>query len=240
MFFPASIDAKGLVTDPNGNTIADLPACPLQKGAEISSYFLRRVPAKYAMRPDLIAYTELGSVERTEYIMMFNQCGNPFAIDEDDILLIPDAVEADALVVPYTNNKASMVPDDASIQDILVKNYYKYSARDSMVDMSSYDDFLNTPIPSGNTEKTADERNATVPYLLGDDESALVIRNGRIYFNSPQDAAVTPSEAEGTDIDATIQSVLDGVGTDLSCSNCTYNGTSLAEFIKALGNSTNQ
>ena len=54
--------------------------------------------------------------------------------------------------------------------------------------MSSYDKFLDTPIPSGNTDvKTDEERNATIPYMLNDDEQAMVFKNGKIYFNTPND-----------------------------------------------------
>lgn len=240
MFFPSSLDYKGKIKDPNGNEIVNLPVSPFRRDAEITSYFLRKVPDNYIMRPDLIALIELGSVERTEFIMMFNQIGNPFSIDKDQVLLIPDAVEADTLIVPYDSARAMSDPRDTSIQDLLVQNYYKYSARNSMVDMSSYDKFLDTKIPSGNTdEKTDNERNATVPYLLNDEEEAMVIKDGRIYFNSDNDAGLQESEDIGdNNIDSTIQSILDGVGTDLSCSNCTYNGTNLSDFIKALNNNT--
>ena len=115
MFFPASIDNKGTVTDPNGNEIVNLPVSPFRRDVEITNYFLRKVPDNYVMRPDLIALMELGSVNRAEYIMMFNQIGNPFSIEKDDILLIPEATEADTLIIPYDTARAMSDPKDSFI-----------------------------------------------------------------------------------------------------------------------------
>jgi len=91
--FKASLDNKAKVTDPNGNEIVDLTSATFRNNDQISQYFLRKVPSEFRMRPDLIALTELGTTDKTEYIMMFNQIGNPFSIDKDDVLLFPDLVE---------------------------------------------------------------------------------------------------------------------------------------------------
>lgn len=257
--FKSSLDNKLLTTDPNGNEIVDLTSSPFRLNQKISHYFMRKVPSEYRMRPDLVALIELGSTEKTEYIMMFNQIGNPFSIDKDDVLLIPELVEADSLV--YSDNTNMMLDRsselDSSIRDLLVQNYYKHSNRDPGVDMSSYDDFLNTPIPSGNVDQgtdTATQGSGRQPYMLENNERAMVIRDGRIYFNDKDDVGLratldTQDSSYPTDqsidgirideitngnIDAKIQSIINGVKTDLSSSNCTYNGTNLAEFIKAL------
>jgi hypothetical protein len=263
--FKASIDNKKKVTDPNGNEIVDLTSSTFRNNNKITQYMLRKVPTDYKMRPDLIALTELGSTDKTEYIMMFNQIGNPFSIDKDDVLLIPELIEADSLV--YSDIGSSDSDTDNDIRDILVKNYYKHSNRDTGVDMSSYDDFLNTSIPSGNPtrqSRTRPQGESVEPYMLNDNEESIVIRNGRIYFNDENDIALqetndnsigsrgwnglgyntSPSvnginggisvkEIDSTNADAKIISVLNGVNTDLSEANCTYNGTNLADFIKS-------
>jgi hypothetical protein len=42
------------------------------------------------MRPDLVAISEYGNVDYTEYILKFTGICNPFALDDDDILMIPN------------------------------------------------------------------------------------------------------------------------------------------------------
>ena len=263
--FKASIDNKNIVTDPNGNEIVDLASSTFRNNHQLSQYTMRKVPNDYKMRPDLIALTELGSTDKTEYIMMFNQIGNPFSIDKDDILLIPELIEADSMVNSEMN--ASMSSDDTAVREILVKNYYKHSNRDNTVDMSSYDEFLNTSIPSGRPTGTQElpQGESREPYMLRGNEEAIIVRNGRIFFNDENDVAlreilaeednaigsggwnglgyntasseipggITIQEIDSANADAKITSVLNGVKTDLSESNCTYNGTNLAEFIKS-------
>lgn len=234
MFFNYSIDSKETVRDPNGNWIKNLPTIPLNRKGILSSYIFKRVPSNYVMRPDLVALMELGSTDYTEYIMMFNQIGNPFSIEEDDVLLIPDSASADALMLAYDKNNNANA-SDKSIQDILVQNYYRYSGRQNYVDMSSYDDFLNEAIPSGNTVPTDDlPKTQRAPYLLKDDEEAMVFKDGKIYFNDKNSLGLKEKDLTSENIDKTISNILDGVVTDLSGDNCSYNGTSLSDFIKAL------
>lgn len=232
MFFKNAIDNKPIVSDPNNNQIVNLPLSPFTRNVEIENYRMKRVPSDYVMRPDLIALIELGDANKMEYIMMFNQIGNPFSIDEDDVLLIPDVPTADTMMIPYSSNAYSS-PSDSSIQDILVQNYYKFAGRE-YVDMSSYQDFLEDTIPSGNTEPS--DNLTSIPYLLNDNEEALVVRNGKVYFNNPNDNGLQDDIAN-TDIDKTIADILNNVSSDLGCENCSYNGTSLSDFIKAINKS---
>ena len=188
--FKTSIDNKRKITDPNGNEIVDLTTPTFRKNEQISQYFMRKVPSDYRMRPDLISLAELGTTDKTEYIMMFNQIGNPFSIDKDDILLIPELIEADSMV--YSGASAAEQANESAIRDILVKNYYKHSNRNNTVDMSSYDDFLNTKIPSGQatSDGQAPQGEYREPYYLKGNEEAVVIVNGRIYFNDENDVAL--------------------------------------------------
>lgn len=293
--FKSSIDNKKKIMDPNGNEIVDLTSSTFRNNEQISQYFMRKVPSDYRMRPDLISLAELGTVDKTEYIMMFNQIGNPFSIDKDDILLIPELIEADSMV--YSDSAEAEQANESSIREILVKNYYKHSNRNNTVDMSSYDDFLNTEIPSGQatTDGQASQGESREPYYLRGNEEAVVIRNGRIYFNDENDVglsenndtnggtpwsgpngrtpgtggtpydenggssasgnyypgsgpgpagtnypgAITIEDIDNNNVDAVITNIINGVSTDLSESNCTYNGTNLSEFIKAI-NETKQ
>ena len=48
------------------------------------------------MRPDKVAFAEYGTDEYTEYILKYSGVSNPFYIDEDDVLFIPDPGQAEA------------------------------------------------------------------------------------------------------------------------------------------------
>lgn len=274
--FKASLDNKSITTDPNGNEIVDLTSSTFRNNEKISQYFLRKVPSDYRMRPDLIALAELGTTDKTEYIMMFNQIGNPFSIDKDDILMIPELIEADSMV--WNGNESPLMDEDDTVRDILIKNYYKHSNREeNLVDMTSYDDFLNTPIPSGKASEIPSSGTETgqavsrAPYMLRGNEEAVTIKNGRIYFNTPGmsgtgepeteggvsgiaqtpfdeiAAGGKPSEAPTRDympvipedivpdqVDGIITKIIHDKETPFSDANCTYNGTSLSDFIKAI------
>lgn len=239
--FANTIDNKTTTTDPNGNEIVDLTSSIFSNGVQITSYTLKRVPNDYIMRPDLVSLAEYGSTDKTEYIMMFNQVGNPFTLEKDDVLLIPDVMEADSLVssVSSTDSAGNNTTSDASIQEILVQNYYKHSGRHNNVDMTSYDDFENSSVPSGTTTATTtatDSSTGSLPYMLDSDTgSSMVIRNNRIYFNNTNDAGLAATEVNTSTIDSAITSILDSSAS----SSCAYNGTSLSSFIKALNDSSN-
>lgn len=234
--FKNSIDKKSIITDPDGNQIVDLAEGTFKSAEKIVSYTVKKVPNEYIMRPDLISLVEYGTTDKTEYIMMFNQIGNPFSINKDDELMIPDIFEVDTMMYNQTDEYGNNKSTDASVRDLLVKNYYKHSARHNTVDMDSYDTFENTPIPSGNVDTAPTETQARqqLPYMLNDDEGTMTIKNGKIYFNDPNDVGLQNEEITSNNVDAKIQSVLNGVSTKLSDSNCTYNGTNLGDFIKAL------
>jgi hypothetical protein len=256
--FRHSIDLKEKVTDPNGNEIVDLTKSPfLNPDEPVVNYIVRKVSPHYVMLPDLVSYVEYGTQDNTEFIMKFNQNPNPFAFDKEDILLIPSQMEAESIMTAPIGNDAPL--HDASVRDVLVRNYYRVSTKHNLVDMSSYKQYQDTPIPSGNvTPDNTDNRNGNrIPYVLDNGEQAIQYRNGRMYFitnsNTEPDGTTgtsSPGSGSGTggagvadgdtlttaNIDAKIQSILKGVENNVSDSNCMYNGTNLADFIKSLNN----
>jgi len=236
MFFPNTIDRKPHITTPDGDRIVDLTTTMFPDTTRsISSYDIKKVPNKYIMRPDMVSLSEYGSVDQCEYIMMFNGCGNPFSFNEDDILLIPNRLEADEMIMAMDPGVT-----EAKQREQLIKNYYKYVNGTNDVDMSSYDSFEKKVIPSGNTEATPQQSSdVSAPFLLGEDEKVMTIRNGRIFFNENPDDRISEEDITNGRIDDRLTEVLSGIPTEISCDNCTFNGTTLSDFIKAQNNAEN-
>jgi len=74
-----------------------------------------------------------------------------------------------------------------------------------------------------------------VPYIAEDGRTSITIRNGRVYFGSNSGIASATSETiqQAANMTSTIQQALDRTATQLSDSNCLYNGTNLADFVRS-------
>lgn len=245
--FTHSIDEKNIVTTPEGDRIVDLTTSVFKNTTPVSDYVIRKVPATYVMRPDLISTVEFGSPEYTEYVMMFNECGNPFSLDKDDILLIPDKAEADDMIKSSIDENKN----DASVRDVLIKNSYRFTDPSAAIDYSSYDTYEKSSIPSynnpnnmANASSSMDTSiisgNQKAPYLLDENEMAVSVKNGRIFFNNENNSTDNKLKSDmitSENIDSKIQELMSGLDTSLSSTNCIYNGVSLCQMIKASNNS---
>ena len=81
--------------------------------------------------------------------------------------------------------------------------------------------------PSGETDYY-------VPYITEDGRTSVTIRNGRVYFGEDTgvpNAATTTSTTEG--ITNSVQSLIDKAISNLSDTNCLYNGTKLTDLFRA-------
>lgn len=93
--FEYTLDRKEEVTDARGNRIIDLTKSIFSRNTgEIQDYRVVRMTDVYQMRPDLISQYMYGTDEYTEFILKFAGISNPFTLDEDDILLIPNVTQA--------------------------------------------------------------------------------------------------------------------------------------------------
>ena len=88
-------------------------------------------------------------------------------------------------------------------------------------------------IPSG-IIKPSNPSNVLVPYISEDGRTSVTIRNGKVYFgeNSGLNIAGTNVTKQKNIID-TIHNAINNTITDLSDSNCIYNGTNLSDFVRA-------
>lgn len=230
--FNYTIDQKPNVVDKNGNTIKDLASSIFRRAANlVNRYTLKRMASHAVMRPDIVALSEYGSTEYTEYILKYSGISNPFTLDEDDILLIPDEDDADAQMVANHPDKTNNSDGNAAA----FKNYYKFVNQDYKKDSTSYEQLANKEIKSAivNSNGTL-SGDFVVPYISFDDKTAVSIRNGRIFFGD--DTGMGTNEiinAAASNLDQKIQALVDSTATTLSDKNCMYNGMTLADFVSS-------
>lgn len=230
--FTKTIDNKPSIKDPNGNYIVDL-ATPIfnENAGEINSYNVVKMTSFFEMRPDLVALNEYSDVDATEYILKYSGISNPFSLYDDDILMIPNRQEADDL----TESKKQDNGNNESVQEAQIRNFFRYVNTDYKEDTTSYQNLANKHIPSAVQTPTDNlNGNFIVPYISEDGNTAITIKNGRMYFGTDAGFNVTDViKASTTDVDAKIQAIIDSTATAMSDSNCMYNGTTLANFVRA-------
>lgn len=85
-----TLQNKNVFTKQDGTQIIDLTKASLDYGDYPGVHRPILVGDEYVMRPDLIAYATLGDENKLDYILKFNGISNPFSIDQNDPLLIPE------------------------------------------------------------------------------------------------------------------------------------------------------
>ena len=237
--FTYTIDRKPEITDPNGNTIVDFVQPLFNKNSTgIEDYMVRRIDSeKYAMRPDLISFAMYGTEDYAEYILKFSGISNPFTLCEDDVLKIPNDQQVYGMM--YVNHpEETVIANDNEAQ---IRNSFKYY--DPQLNMyrqdgQSYRDLKNMKIPSGVIDPTRIQNrtgNVMVPYISEDGRTSVSVRNGYVYFgeDSGLNIAGQNNVQQAANITSAIQNAINNTATKLSDSNCLYNGTNLADFVRA-------
>lgn len=137
----------------------------------------------------------------------------------------------------FTINLKSDSPLGETTDDFLLKTYYKYNGKNSRVpgtgsNLGGIENLKidSAVIPSG--LNTTPE----IPYIASNGKTAIVIRNGRVYLGENTDLA--SASLNNNNIDQKIKDMLNSAVTDLSESNCLYNGMSVTSFIRAAQNSS--
>lgn len=207
--FTNTIDKKPFIVDNNNNVLVDLTKSIFDKSAHgLNSYNTVKLSSYYQMRPDKVAFSEYGTDEYTEYILKYSGVSNPFSMDQDDILFIPDPTEAKAQMQDTIN-----VEQESKKQ---VQAYYKFTNTDYKSSDKTYNDLANKKIQSG--VLNPDENGGfTVPYI-SDQGSAITIKNGRMYFGTDAgDVAMPDNKNLATKLDE----------------KCAINGMSLTDFVRA-------
>lgn len=225
--FSKTLDEKPITTDNKGNRLVDLAKSVFRNYLGVpTSYILKKLTKTYVMRPDRISFMEYGTDEYTEFILKYSGISNPFSLDEDDILMIPN--------VEYllrTSDK-STDEEESNLSETQIRQFYKYNNPNGYdVNTDSINEFLNMEIPS-DTKFT--EETVSVPYILEDGQTKVSFVNGRIYFNDPNQYIQNTTDS----VDNQIKSIVNGIADSMD-SNCLYNGTSLSELLKSSATKNN-
>lgn len=237
--FVYTIDKKPEITDPKGNTIVDFIK-PLfnSESTGVADYQIMRVDTeKYQMRPDLISMAMYGDIDEAEYILKFSGISNPFSLDKDDILKIPNDQEVYGMMAVNTPDEDTTNTVDTAAEIRHNFKYYDPELNPYNKDGQSYRDLENKKIPSGIIDKgkiVNKTGNIMVPYISEDGRTAVTIRNGKVYFGEDSGLNIASSEkiSQVANITSTIQNAINNTMTKLSDSNCLYNGSNLADFVR--------
>lgn len=240
IMFEYTIDKKKEITDRNGNTIVDF-VTPLfnRNSTGVADYMIRRVGNhKFVMRPDLVSFAMYGTDDNTEYILKFSGISNPFTLSDEDILKIPNDQEVYGMMA-INNDETPM--DITKAREAQIRNNFKYydpTMNKYNKDGKSYKDLHDRKMPSGIINKGKIQNstgNIMVPYISEDGRTSITIRNGRVYFGTNSGIASADSGMiqKATNITSRIQQAIDKTATQLSDTNCMYNGTNLADFVRS-------
>lgn len=163
--FKYSIDKKPSINYNNAK-ILNLAEPIFNMGSSIdTNYTVYRLTDEYAMRPDLVSISAYSTDEHTEIILKLNGIINPFSIDADDVIIIP---EINDVANNLIDRNAENYEGDAA-----VRNTYKY------IDKSK----IPTIRPENNNfENQIIGKNITPANIAPEGASAITNRNGRIYF----------------------------------------------------------
>ncbi len=234
--FEYTLDRKEEVTDARGNRIIDLTKSIFTKDSQqIQDYQVVKMSDVYQMRPDLISQHMYGTDEYTEFILKFAGISNPFTLNEDDILLIPNVTQAIGMM--EAENREANDADDNESRVVQIRNFYKFVNTEYKSDRSSYDKLKNMDIPSGVIDTTKQRQSDyIVPYISEDGRTSITIRNNRVYFG--EDTGMTSANqasqlSTGDGITKSVQSIIEQAQTEYSEKNCLYNGMSVADMFRS-------
>lgn len=234
--FKYSIDDKPQINDPNGNTIIDLTDSMFSMYTEaVTNYQVKKVTKLYNMRPDLVSLGEYGSTDQTEYILKYSGISNPFSFGENDLLIIPQQSEAENQM--KANNPTEKNDETTKQTEIMIKNFFKFH-NNYTNDFSSYDNLTKLNVPSGNIDPSTSTSNYSVPYISDDGETAVTVKNGKVYFGTNSGVTSASDITTLADLDNQIQNIINNAQSVLSDASCLTSGQTLAS-LKSTLNSNN-
>lgn len=223
--FTNTIDNKQTIVDPNGNTIIDFTTSVFADNVYAQSQpNAKHINETYQMRPDKIAYAEYKTTDSAEFILKYTGISNPFSLDKDDIIIIPEESIAKAQM-------RDMKAEEKTSRVQQIRNYFKFTNTDFNSDKSSYNDLDKLSIPSGIPKETTEDA-YKVPYISDDGATAITIRNGRMYFGEDNNTATS-------NVDEKIKSIINNTASALA-DKCVVNGLSLTDFVRANNKNNNE
>ena len=208
-----------------------------RSAGQIQDYEIVRMSDVYHMRPDLVSQMMYDTDDFTEFVLKFAGISNPFTLDDDDVLLIPNDSQAVGMMADNKNESDGGSDGVSSGTMAQIRNFFKFVNTEYQSDRSSYDRLKATKIPSGVIDTTA-QQELEPPYISEDGRTSVSIRNGRVYFGEDSGMQIASQAAGAQNVTRSVQSILNNALTSLSDSNCLYNGMTLADWFR--GNVVNK
>lgn len=185
--FNYTLDKKQEVTDYRGNKIIDLTQGIFSRSSgQIKDYEVIHMDEVFQMRPDLVSQAMYNTDEYTEFILKFAGISNPFTLDKDDTLLVPNITQAKGMM--EYENRDVLDDDNGAGRIAQIRNVFKFVNTEYKSDSTSYDNLQNKKIPSGVID-TNKQKEYLVPYISEDGRTSVTIRNNKVYFG--EDSGMT-------------------------------------------------
>jgi hypothetical protein len=102
----------------DGENIRDLTASSVEFNGPLFVQSTGVVSSDFVMRADLIAKVYFRNANKLDYLLKFNGISNPFSLNENDIVLIPDMDEMKLALKP---KKAK---DSTATKDAIIKKFF--------------------------------------------------------------------------------------------------------------------
>lgn len=220
--FSNTIDNRKNIVDWNGNTILDFfPSIFNFKADGVEDFTYAKVSDTYVMRPDLVAFSYYGTTEKAEYVLLYNGISNPFSLEKDDVLMIPNVNQADNQIRSLTDSTYSTYYNNFEVnQTLAVKNAYKYISESKFpVSSLSNAKFDAKTIPDSSIKKE--------PYI-STNSTNVVAKNGRIYFGK-NTGLISAADIPTSNIEAKIEKLVSAALGVTNSSLAATNSESLAD-----------
>lgn len=199
--FQHTLDSRKEIVDWEGNCLIDLfPSVFDFKSNQIENYNVYKVTENFVCRPDLVSLRYYGTTEKTEYILLYNGISNPFSLDKDDILMVPNPAQADAQMKNFNSESTSMNQFGLN-RTLAIKNAYKYISEKKFPKANANLAFDNSNIGDTSTKR------GLPTYEVDTDAAAVVVRNGRVYFGQ-NSGLLSASDIPTANIDAKIEQLV--------------------------------
>lgn len=221
--FKYTIDNKDKFVNEDGVEMVDLTSSIFKdKGTGSIIYSIYKNNSESKMRPDKISMSIYGTDEYTEMVMKYSMIDNPFALDENDMLLIP------SLTTVYNETNTVNTRGNRGDTYEALKAYHKYidktkvpenAGSDKVSDVYAEPNTKDTISPeAGKGTKTGNME----PNMANNGKSGITVQNGRIFFGP----TVSADASDITDVDGTNK-------TDSDIVDCAKNGVTLGQFLDA-------
>lgn len=199
--FQHTLDSRKEIVDWEGNRLIDLfPSVFDFKSNQIENYNVYKVTENFVCRPDLVSLRYYGTTEKTEYILLYNGISNPFSLDKDDILMVPNPAQADAQMKNFNSESTSMNQFGLN-RTLAIKNAYKYISEKKFPKANANLAFDTSNIGDSSTKR------GLPTYEVDTDAAAVVVRNGRVYFGQ-NSGLLSASDIPTANIDAKIEQLV--------------------------------